>query len=505
MTASVFYFKKISTQSSVGNRARLTGSILGGSLLALLAGCSSRPADHSLSSALPPSIELQGAPVSQNLWSWLLGKNGAGERDTVLSAESAQSLERLPSLQQKWSWEAPGLISDFGVASQSGSVLVSTIRDIDARGDASENGRFLILLDRKGRVGFKRPLDSQTRVQAIRRDGQLAWVSNYEHELEAIESNGRVRWKVEAACRPIPLEAAQAVLCLEDDAAEPERLFRIFDEITGRLLFEKKASSELKTQTSMPDPRSQHSGGGALESLAVKKTSDGRYFALSMTGGNVALYRVGRTSEGQFYVRSLWTKTLDGEVSDLAVAGSDSERVLLPGEAPEVAVLHWKDQIQVVSFIEKSGLLHSRLVLEGFAPAQQIDINPVADRIWLQGSGVRGQFLLLYRREARHWVLQSWREMKRAAEYPVAFERLPSGGVVAGVEESLQGRRRNTLARLGPDGQLLWFLPVISGEGAYVYGHSAVQAGDGVLVATDDGKVTAYMPQVGLKRVANSQ
>lgn len=470
-----------------------------------MAGCSARPTEHGLSAALPPSIELNGAPVSQVLVNWLLGKENYEMKDALSVNASTQTLSGLPPLKQRWNWKAPGLISDFSVASAAGVTLISTIRDIDAGGSAADNGRFLVLLNRNGKPLFKKALESQTRVQAIRSDGQLAWVSNYEHELEAIETNGRVRWKVEAACKPIPLEAAQAVLCLEDDAATPGRLFRVFDEKTGKLVFEKKEAFERGEDPAAAARKSTTAERPPLESLAVKRTFDGRFFALAMTGGQVALYRVGRTHDGQVYVRSLWAKTVEGEITDIALAGSESERLLLPGEAPEVAVLHWQEQRQAVVFIEKSGLVHSQFFLQNTTPAQQVDITSMADGIWLQGSSIRGQFLALYRREGRSWISQSWREVKRAAEYPVPFERLIGGGVIAGVEESLQGRRRNALARFGPQGRTQWFLPVLSGEGAYLYGHSAVEGGDGVLVATDDGQVTAYSAQVEERPVAHTE
>jgi hypothetical protein len=444
---------------------------------------------------------LNGAPVSQPLISWLLGKGGSVSAVERKPAENAQLLSQLPVLGAAWSWKAPGLISDFTVASKSGGVLVSTIRDIDSNESISGNGRHLVLIDRHGKVQFRRGLESQTRVQALRADGALAYVSNYEHQLEAIEANGRLRWKVDAACKPIPLEAAQAVLCLEDDSAAPERLFRVFDEADGRLVFEKKSTSEAAPRRSGDSVRSDAASQAALDSLSLKKTGDGRYFAIAMTGGNVALYRVGRTEEGAIYVRSLWERTLEGEVSDIALSGSESERSLLPGEAPEVAVLHWVDARQKVTFIEKSGLIHSKIPIPANGPVQQLELSPTADRIWVQGNGLRGQVLTVYRRESQAWAPSGGREMKRSAEYPVAFEKLSSGGVIAGVEESLQGRRRNTLARFNRDGDLLWYLPVISGDGAYIYGHSALQAGDGVVVATDDGKVTAY--QSGLKAVAH--
>jgi hypothetical protein len=70
---------------------------------------------------------------------------------------------------------------------------------------------------------------------------------------------------------------------------------------------------------------------------------------------------------------------------------------------------------------------------------------------------------------------------------------LNEGGVVAGVEESANGRRRNHLFGLNREGAVTWRLPVVAGEGAYLYGQGATPDGGFLSIATDDGKVSGYL------------
>jgi outer membrane protein assembly factor BamB len=395
-----------------------------------------------------------------------LGRNGAAV---------GEKIARLGEPRQSWKWKAPGLISDFSMAASNGMVLLSTIRDGDSQEPSERNGRYLVVLDRDGNQKFKKPLSAQTRVQAIRSDGRLAYVSNYEHRLEAIESNGNVRWTTQASCRPVPLDLPRSLLCVEDDAAVPGVVFRVFDDHDGRLLHE---------FSGVPDRKS--------EALAYRKTLDGRFFVVGMTGGDIALFRAGRSEDGSGFVRKLWERRVEGEITDVALAGSDAARKLLPGEAPEVSVLYWEGSVQKVALFERTGLLHSSHTLTEAGPSQQIEISAAADRIWLQGNGPKGQFLTLLRRESsRGWVPAIRRHFPRAAEYSIPLIPVRKGAV-AGVEENVAGRRKNHLVGLDLEGELLWRMPVHSSEGAYLYGQGIAPDGTLVAVATDDGLVSAY-------------
>jgi hypothetical protein len=402
----------------------------------------------------------------------------------MLSGGAGERIGRIPEPALAWNFRAPGLISDFAVATENGSILLSTIRDVDSADGSEKNGRFLVELDREGRLRFKRPLSVQTRVQAIRSDGALAYVSNYEHRLEAVESNGRVRWSVEASCRPLALDSARAVLCIEDDAAVPGPAFRVFDEDSGKLAFEYSAPPE---------------GGEARppEPLAFRKTTDGRYFVVGLTGARVVLFRAGRSTDGAIYIRALWARTVEGEITDVALAGSEHDRQLLAGEAPEVAVLHWEEDQQRASFFERTGLLHSKVKVVEPGPVQQIELSQEADRLWVQGNGPKGQFLDVYRREKRGpWSPTVRRHFPRAAEYSIPLISARQGAV-AGVEENVAGRRRNHLVGLDREGAPVWRMPVQGGDGAYLYGQGIVPDGTQVAIATDDGRVSAYHLEKG--------
>ena len=437
-----------------------------------LFGCSSRTPGTGLG-GLPSGGEAPVVDVSPELASWLLGFSGSqlGRNGAAVG----ERIARLGEPKQSWKWKAPGLISDFSMAAGSGVVLLSTIRDGDSSESSERNGRYLVALDREGRQKFKKNLAAQTRVQSIRSDGRLAYVSNYEHRLEAIESNGNVRWATQASCRPVPLEAPRSLLCVEDDAAVPGVVFRVFDDEDGHLIHEFGGVTDRKS-----------------EALAFRKTLDGRFFVVGMTGGDIALFRSGRAEDGSAFVRKLWERRVEGEITDVALAGSDSARKLLPGEAPEVSVLHWEGSAQKVSFFERTGLLHSSHTLAESGPAQQLEISATADRIWLQGNGAKGQFLTLLRRESsRGWAPAIRRHFPRAAEYSIPLIPVRSGAV-AGVEENVAGRRRNHLVGLDLEGALLWRMPVQSSEGAYLYGQGIAPDGTLVAVATDDGVVAAY-------------
>jgi len=393
-------------------------------------------------------------------------------------ASLGEKVARIGEPRQSWKWKAPGLISDFSMAAASGLVLLSTIRDGDSQEPSERNGRYLVALDREGKQRFKKPLSAQTRVQAIRSDGRLAFVSNYEHRLEAIESNGNVRWSTQASCRPIPLDGPRSLLCLEDDAAVPGVVFRVFDDQDGRVVHE---------FTGLPDRKS--------EALAFRKTPDGRFFVVGMTGGDIALFRAGRAEDGSAFVRKLWERRVEGEVTDVAISGGDVARKLLPGEAPEVSVLHWEGTVQKIAFFERTGLLLSTQALAEAGPAQQLEISATADRIWVQGNGAKGQFLTLLRRDAsRGWTPAIRRHFPRAAEYSIPLIPIRSGAV-AGVEENVAGRRRNHLVGLDLEGEVLWRMPVHSTEGAYLYGQGIAPDGTLVAVATDDGVVSGYYLQ----------
>lgn len=188
-----------------------------------------------------------------------------------------------------WEKSLPGIATDLSVARDSGDILISLNPDPEGfKRLARPTTQFY---SPSGDLRWQFHPQSRVRGQAVRADGGMALVSAYNEKVTALDRNGKVLWQVRSLCTPHFLPDGKRALCYFDDDNRPRVAFDILSLTDGSVLYSHAIDREV---------------------LQLSLSPDGSGLAYALTGGSV------RALDADFH--TLWTREIEGEVLDLAVA-----------------------------------------------------------------------------------------------------------------------------------------------------------------------------------------
>ncbi|MEK7692436.1 MAG: hypothetical protein AAB425_15580, partial [Bdellovibrionota bacterium] len=174
------------------------------------------------------------------------------------------------------------------------------------------------------------------------------------------------------------------------------------------------------------------------------------------------------------------------EVIDLSVSNSENTRL---------AVL-WRDtsvqpHVQRISIFSRDG--GGTLIRQGIplGPGQQIEILPGGEAAYVYSNTANGQFVTRF--DADTARPNDWsRTDARYADYTSSM-LLSRELAIIGVEDNAESTQRHThILAFNRDGKIRWNLPFVTQEGAYLYSQAWSEKNSLLVLATDDGTVSAY-------------
>lgn len=382
------------------------------------------------------------ALVICGLFSGLHACSSAPEIATGLPLEkSSQTLD----VDRLWKESFPGPITDIALASNTGSVLASSIPDPDA------GGKYLLtLFSRKGKQLFQSVMKVPVKSIDLSADGTLAVVCHHEGELFALDEKGQEKWRVPASCKPLILNAAKKILCYHDDDTRATTAFEVFD-------FDGKKVTQYPIRSDI---------------LSLKVSKDEKWIALGLVGGKVQL-----VDASTFRLRK--ETKLKGEVLDVSVSNGDDPRVAVVSMAVT--------QGQLLSLYDADGELKAST--KPIAHVEQVELLPSGRMVAAYGNSPKGQYVAMY---PTHDLALGWQKLdERYADYSLAIQ-VGEDKVLVGYEESLPKSRRSRLLALDLDGKLRADIPLETAEGAYLYSFSYSPSASLLAVGTDDKTLKLY-------------
>lgn len=365
---------------------------------------------------------------------------------------------------KRWTVKTPGLLTDLNLSGDGNTVLVATIPDRDSvEAGANHSRNFAALYAGDGKVLAEIEMPAQIKSQTLSEDGQLALVATYDDTIRAYNRNGKEIWEREAICRPIILSAVHHILCFHDDDAEPELGFEIYD-------------WDGHDVTSFPVKQ---------DSLMVKVSENQRYFVIGLNHGKVVLFNS--------TYKPMWTKTVDGEITDLAISSPE-------GGAPVVAALYnvkkkaskkykhapivQQQKIQIWGVSSKSSKakdVQTRL--------DQIELSPDGAALFGYGNDADGQVITRLDEAAGAPV---WRRGDPSpAEYSSQMQ-VSRDWAWIGFEDMSAATRHSHVLGFDFQGGLKSDVIVPAEEGSYLYAYSFAPRGKALAVGSDDGELSLF-------------
>ena len=365
--------------------------------------------------------------------------------DHAMNFETAEHPSKVESL---WSEKLQGRITDLSVSANGGVVVVATAPDPDL--ETSEYS--LRALTHSGKQLWKTQMQSPVKAQAISADGSLLIISNYNDEILGIDQDGKQLWKSQGMCKPFFLDAAHKIICYHDDDAESRVAFDVLD-YNGNKLSSFPANSDV---------------------LSFKISQDERNAVIGEVKGQVILLDPEQ--------KLLWQRKVNGEIVDVAVSS---------GAEPRLAALFnaGKNGQKLAVFDRKGKSMAEKAV---GSHVEQIEFSQDGKMVFAYGNGPKGQYLSAM--DSTH-LNETWhREDARYADYSSAM--LVAGeSVVIGFEDVAPNTRHSHLLAFNIEGKLIWNIPLVTEEGAYLYGQAFSPATDLLIVGTDDSMLSGY--QIG--------
>ena len=234
----------------------------------------------------------------------------SGAEDLRDSARNESDLVNLPisgqpiKAKKLWTRKSPGLLTDLNLSRDGSTILVATIPDRDSvEIGANRSKNYAAIFSSAGKTLAQIEMPAQIKSQTISDDGSLSIIATYDDTIRGYDRTGQKIWEYEGICKPIALSSLKKILCFHDDDSDPQLAFEVLD-WTGHQV----DSYSVK-----------------LDSLMIKVSPNEKYFVVGLNHGKVLLF------DSSF--RPVWQKSVDGELTDLAISASDES-------APTVAALY---------------------------------------------------------------------------------------------------------------------------------------------------------------------
>jgi hypothetical protein len=373
-----------------------------------------------------------------------------------------------PRWSQSWSKKMQGAISELSVSRSGEVVLAATIPDLDLPGGVKTP--LLLRLGKNGHADWQITLKSPVKEMDLSADGSLAVTVTYDHLLQAYSPGGQVLWSAPGLCKPMILNGPKKILCAHDDEAEPKIAFDVWD-WKGKKLLSYPIEGDV---------------------FALKISPDEKWIALGLSNGEVLLLN----SEFQLVSK----KQLDGEVMDVALASSpdlasssvdSSSGSALKGGSrggAHLAVLYRdSEKNQKITLLDAAGG-----VIQTIAPsfkAQQLEVSLDGQAVYYYGNTSQGQWAGGVRAPFKQ---ETWKRGEHDSSDYSAPIHVFSHGIWMGYEKHTDQQRESHILALNSQGEVSWDIAIPKSPEAYIYTHRPVSSPSGIVVATDDGRLSFF-------------
>jgi len=408
--------------------------------------------------------------VSQRILTTILLSllSGCAGHPTPHISESAQLVDFAKSTlpvapKKRWTVKTPGLLTDLNLSGDGNTVLVATIPDRDSvEAGANHSRNFAAIYSGEGKSLAEIEMPAQIKSQSLSEDGKLALVATYDDTIRAYDRSGKELWNREAICKPIVLSALHQILCFHDDDAEPELGFEIYD-------------WDGKDVTSFPVKQ---------DSLMIKVSENQKYFVIGLNHGKVVLFNS--------TYKPLWTKTVDGEITDLGISSPDSG-------VPMVAALynvkkkaskkHKTDPLVQEQKIQIWGTSGHGGAKDVPTRLDQIELSPDGASLFGYGNDADGQIIARLDESTGAPVWK--RGDPSPAEYSSQMQAAQAW-VWIGFEDMSATTRHSHVLGFDPQGGLKSDVVVPAEEGSYLYAYSFAPRSKALAVGSDDGELSLF-------------
>jgi hypothetical protein len=400
------------------------------------------------------------------------------EDDLKDSVQNETHLVNLPvsehpvTARKLWTRKSPGLLTDLNISRDGSTVLVATIPDRDSVEIGANHSRnYAAIFSSAGKTLAQIEMPAQIKSQTISADGSLSIIATYDDAIRGYNRAGEKVWEHEGICKPIALTSLKKILCFHDDDSDPELAFEVLD-WTGH----KVDSYSVK-----------------LDSLMIKVSQNEKYFVVGLNHGKVLLF------DSTF--KPVWQKSVDGELTDLAISSSDTGQ-------PTVAALYnvkktkkkhkkaTKAQMSEISTEQKIALfppsgkgptllpIHSRL--------DELDLSADGKSLFGYGNDADGQVIVRISEDKSAKDTLVWkRGDPKPAEY--SSQLLSSQEWVwIGFEDMNSTSRHSHVLGFDSVGGVKTNIIVPSEEGSYLYAYSYADRAHILAVGSDDGRLSLF-------------
>ena len=356
-----------------------------------------------------------------------------------------------------------GAISNLALSRSGKQILVATYADSDIPGSAKH--ALLSLWSTQGKLLWEQKADAPIKDIAISPDGQLIVLSTYLDDLIGMDARGRKIWNTAGLCKPYVLQEPKRVICYHDDDAGPDVAFDVLD-WDGKKI-----------------------GGFPIQKdiVAFKFSDDQKSLAIALNGGEVILF----DSE----LKPAWRRKLDGEVVDLAVAGSEQSNLIStaspsPISRFRVAVLVRADRkTQQVEFLGDQGQSLGH-VIPSF-PVEQLESSPDGQIAFYYGNSFAGQWVA---GASFPELKEIWKQGEPSSSRYSGSINLSPGLIWAGVEHRSEKpiQRESRVFIFDLNGNKVHDLDLPKDDTAYLFSHRIAMVPNWFVVGTDDAKLSVY-------------
>lgn len=383
-------------------------------------------------------------------------------------SESAQLVDFAKSAapiapKRRWTVKTPGLLTDLNLSGDGNTILVATIPDRDSvEAGANHSRNFAAIYSGEGKALAEIEMPAQIKSQSLSEDGSLALVATYDDNIRAFDRSGKEVWSREAICKPIVLSALHQILCFHDDDAEPELGFEVYD-WNG------------KDVTSFPVKQ---------DSLMVKVADNQKYFVIGLNHGKIVLFNS--------TYKPIWTKTVDGEITDLGVSSPDSATPVvaaLYNVKKKASKKHKSDPLVQEQKIQIWGGSGHGGAKDVPTRLDQIELSSDGSSLFGYGNDADGQIVVRLDQSTGAPVWK--RGDPSPAEYSSQMQA-SQNWVWIGFEDIRATTRHSHVLGFDPQGGLKSDIIVPAEEGSYLYAYSFAPRGKTLAVGSDDGELSLF-------------
>jgi hypothetical protein len=408
-------------------------------------------------------------------------KSGADFSDEEYLKDSVENETHLVNLpvsahpvtaRKLWTRKSPGLLTDLNISRDGSTVLVATVPDRDSvEIGANRSRNFAAIFSSAGKSLAQIEMPAQIKSQTISADGSLSIIATYDDAIRGYDRSGKKVWEHEGICKPIALSSLKKILCFHDDDSDPELAFEVLDWSGNKV-----GAYPVK-----------------LDSLMIKVSQNEKYFVVGLNHGKILLF--------DSIFKLVWQKSVDGELTDLAISSSESGQPTIaalynvkktkrkhkkPSKSPQMGEISSEQKVALFNNGKSPVLLpiHSRL--------DELDLSADGKALFGYGNDADGQVIVRISEDKESKDVLAWkRGDPKPAEY--SSQLLSSQDWVwIGFEDMNSTSRHSHVLGFDNDGGVKTNITVPSEEGSYLYAYSYADRAHILAVGSDDGRLSLF-------------